>query len=669
MGSSLPQIAVRRLTQDALERLGWLRPLPAPAIPVSAHGWSASLSDLSFHYVIDELAGLTEQLRAAFSKGDARQLRASSTALAECTARTTDDLWCLAALRPARGDTVGALRTEVVDLARKSLTAIIAGCAADMPDVRHGLEKRYRELLNASTDTDEDPYEAAFGVPRRGPQGAWSVPIETQILTMHSNRRHELHKIIEALLSLFPVQPSHHFDALRAAIMLVGTKRPLIAVKAAVGVHQMIEQGMMVDPDGTAVPLRDLKLRVDKSAANHKSINWTIRMIGLAETDAERATLALDLYRKMVEGQLRPWAATLLRMRGRQLYRTPELAAIRELLLADGSPLLALAAAPILRVARNAAAHEDYVWDDAHQHISIGDDAVTVEELDAATEHAYAFMCGAESGWACARAASPELGRLLDSADPTAELRILGEHSAISHFGNVGLSVSAYRYERGEFCVELTELPATHILYCCHAVLVASRCLSDAERIKVMLAGNRVLAVMDVERSVLDVAWVVRLAAEDLSVGQTPSTFLPLLAGARRAVETLEATAEASAWLAINDIVIAYDEMRGLLQSEAGVGPHVLADHLVMVTSGLEGTMTFLPANVHPPLQRVLRLAGQMTKTLQSDDPDSMRTDRLDALASTARALHARWPTPAFLPTLEGTPTETDTDRQGSRRA
>jgi hypothetical protein len=66
--------------------------------------------------------------------------------------------------------------------------------------------------------------------------------------------------------------------------------------------------------------------------------------------------------------------------------------------------------------------------------------------------------------------------------------------------------------------------------------------------------------------------------------------------------------------------------------------------------------MMVLPVDVHQPLQRVLRLARRMTEALQSDDPNSMRSDHLNALASTARALRARWPRPVFLPTLEGTP-------------
>lgn len=658
MTSPLPQVAIQRLTQDALGHLESFKPLPAPVIPVSPCGWSESLSDISLPLVFDDLVSLMEQVWSALMAGDASQLRASSVALAGRVVSVEHDLWCLAALRPAHCGIVEAMRTAIVGLPRDYLSSIVTGGLPGPPGIRRELEGCYRDLLNTSTGTDEDPYDAAFGVPVGDLRDAWSVPIKVRIIKEYYNRHDELNEILKRLLSIFPVRPTHHVDALLAAVALVGTQRPLTAIKAAVGVHQMIEHGMAADPEGIATPLRDLILRVDKSAANHKSINWTIRMIQEASTDAERATLTLDAYRKMVEGQLRPWAVTLLRMRGRQLGRATELAAVRDQLLADGHGLLALAAAPILRVARNAAAHEDYAWDDERQCLSVGDDAVTVDELEMATKQAYAFMSGAESKWACARAASPELGRLLDSTCLAAGAgpRILGEHHAVSTFGDVGLHVSDYRYERGKFSVELAELPATQILHCCHAVLTASQYLARAERVKVTLAGHQGLPILEVGRSVLDVAWVARESANGLSVGLTPSTFLPLLAAARCAVETPETAAESSAGLAITDIIVAFDEMRGLLQSEAGVGPHVLAEHLVMVTSGLEATMAVLPTTVHQPLQRVLRLARQMAETLQSTDPEEMRNNRLDALASVAHALHSRWPPPPLLLTLERAP-------------
>ncbi len=646
----LPQAAVQRLTQDSLARLGPLDPLPAASIPASPDGWSSSLADLAFLRAVDDLAGFVEQVGSAFFASDASGLRIASIRLADGVAATTHDLWCLASLRPADAGAVERLRAAVSARARESLCAIATGRAVDVPGFRAELKARYRDLVAFSTATDEDPCQAAFGVPAASPENAWRIPGTVRVLTAFHGRSDELGEVLDVVLGVFPVRPEHPFDAIRAAWALVNAPRQLNAVKAAVGVYRLVEQGMAVDPVGTATPLRELMWRVDRSAANNRSMNLTVRTLREVRTEDEQAMVALDLYRKTVEGQLRPWAATLLRIRGRRLVRTPELTALREHLLNDGHPLLASAAAPILRVARNAAAHEDYAWDDANQRLTIGDSTVTREELKAATDQAYSFMSGAESGWACARAASPELGRLLDSPGPGTRPRILDEHRAVAAFGGFGLHVMGYRYEHGEFVVELAVLPADQVPYCCEAILMASQYLADAVRVTVTTRDGRQAPVFDVGRSVLDVAWTARQSANDLSIGLTPSTFLPLLAAARCAAETPQDAARAAAWFAVNDLVVAFDEMRGVLHSEAGVGPDVLAEHLVMTTAGLEATAAVLPHTAHRPVRRILTLAGRMTEALRSTDGDAARDSRLDVLAAGARALRDRWPVPALLP-------------------
>ncbi|MEX5711129.1 hypothetical protein AB1484_23235 [Parafrankia sp. FMc6] len=566
----------------------------------------------------------------------------------------THDLWCLAALRPADAGAVERLRAAVSARARESLCAIATGSAVDVPGFRAELKAHYRDLVVLSTATDEDPYQAAFGIPAASPENAWRIPGTVRVLTAFHGRSDELDEVLDAVLGVFPVRPEHPFDAIQAAGALVNAPRQLNAVKAAVGVYRLVEQRMAVDPVGTATPLRELMWRVDRSAANNRSMNLTIRTLreaGEVGKEDEQAMVALDLYRKMVEGQLRPWAATLLRIRGRRLVRTPELATLRNQLLSDGHPLLISAAAPILSVARNAAAHEDYAWDDANQRLTIGDSTVTREELRTATDQVYSFMSGAESGWACARAASPELGRLLDSPGPETRPRTLDEHRAVAAFGGFGLHVKDYRHEHGEFVVDLDALPADQVAYCCEAILRASQYLADPVRITVTVRDGRQAPAFDIDRSVLDVAWTARQSANDLSIGQTPSTFLPLLAAARCAAETPQDAARAAAWFAVNDLVVAFDEMRGVLPSEAGVGPHVLAEHLVVTTAGLEATAAVLPHTAYRPVRRILTLAGRMTEALRSTDGDAVRDSRLDVLAAGARALRDRWPVPALLPT------------------
>jgi hypothetical protein len=102
----------------------------------------------------------------------------------------------------------------------------------------------------------------------------------------------------------------------------------------------------------------------------------------------QRVRISPSIYRRVVESQLRPWAWTLPQLRGRRSLVTPELSNMRDMLVADGHPLLAELAVAILLAARNAAAHEDYAWDDAADALSVGNDFVTVSELEDATDRA-----------------------------------------------------------------------------------------------------------------------------------------------------------------------------------------------------------------------------------------------------------------------------------------
>jgi hypothetical protein len=270
----------------------------------------------------------------------------------------------------------------------------------------------------------------------------------------------------------------------------------------------LLSEHFSEDPVNLAVPLRELKLGVERSASSRAGIIRAGRALETVRTDAERAGISLDLYRRMVESQLRPWVRALLRIRGRQVSKVAPLNTLREQLIKDGLPLLRDAADAILPAARNAGAHEDFEWDDAARILRIGDAAVTVGELEDATERAYAFMCGAEAAWSCARARWPQLATLLDSEDPPGGLRTMNTFGALAHFGTNGLRVADWRYERGKFAVTVDELPSQLINPCFQAVTWASRYLADASRFEVLLPGLS-RAALELTRPALDATFFV----------------------------------------------------------------------------------------------------------------------------------------------------------------
>src|SRR5262249_2752169 len=148
-------------------------------------------------------------------------------------------------------------------------------------------------------------------------------------------------------------------------------------------------------------PFHQLKLGVNRGQASHAGILRSARQLPRTPSDGDRALIVLDMYRRMVEGQLRPWAWALLRASGRSSASPPTLGSLRNQLVSHGHPVMGYMAEAILPAARNAAAHEDAWWDASQQTVVWGNGTTTVPDLVDATERAYALMCGAECAWSC----------------------------------------------------------------------------------------------------------------------------------------------------------------------------------------------------------------------------------------------------------------------------
>ena len=656
MSTSLPIAARRRLLAEARARLSSISVLPIAAIPVSHDGWQSALSDAG---LIDDYNPLADAM-AAFDRGAnamaPNELRTAALTLATETALLVADLWYLAALLPSQSGYVASLRDELIHGANKTLDALErAGSASEAESARSNIRAARQALLESRPDTNDDPCAAAFGILDAGLRDARGVFMLARVLAGYYGRYDELQRQLNHLLSPITSHPPDLIDALRAASALILTPRPLITLRVAVGVYALLNDSPSNELSRLAQPLRHLKLRVDRSAASHAGIVRTTHALSTARSDAERAGLALDLYRRMAEGQLRPWAWTLLQIRGRQAAQPPELSTMRDQLIADGHPFLLDAARAILPKARNAAAHEDYVWNEDSQLLAIGEMTITLEEVNDATERAHAFMCGAECGWACARAASPELGRLLDAEDPAGGLRTINEGSALSHFGTNGLHVRDWSHERGLFSVALETLTSSQVNPCFQAIMWASRHLSGTGRFQVTLADTAVTA-MDLQRAALDATFVVWRQARATFEAMPPSTFLPANAWARLAVELPDDAARAAAWLGLVDAVAAYDTVLDTsIAADVQLRATALALRLELVAAAVTATMAVLPPTAVAPLQQVIDLVLPAAKWAGSvargaaEGPSRWLEQRI-------RLLEDAWPAVAILPTVDPRP-------------
>jgi hypothetical protein len=656
MASALPDVALQRIVTPARNELTRLRrPSPNGVVPVSRSGWDTVLNDAGVAAVGRRfLTELLEVVDPAL-RSSAKRLRAVTNQFVRVVASIEDDLWYLDAFLPSAGRGQTA-RDALIDAGIAALDYAMDLCDLEaITPHRTNVETAMADLLavSGSFPYPDDSCEAAFGVAFDALLDSTGIFSATRLLSAYYGRYPELVRRLNSLLSVITPEPPNLLDALHPAEALVLSERPLIALRTAIRIRELINSKLGTDAEGVATPLRELKLGVDRSAANHAGMVRVVTQLKTAETSAERASLSLDLYRRMVEGQLRPWAWTLLRICGRTAPKAPELGSLRDQLLAEGLPLLRDAAQSILAQARNASAHEDYLWDDDRGVLIVGDSFVQIEDLERATSLAYAFMAGAECGWTCTRSGSPALARLLDAEDPPGGLSAINARTALSHFGTNGLRVGRWKIDAGILSVAIDELPPRGINPCFQAVMWSSRHLGAVNRFIVTLPDSPTPA-MDLTRPALDATFFVWREARLKFSAMPMSTFLPANAWARLAVELPDQAAQSVAWLAINDAVHAYldaEEAKGALLDR--VRP--LISRLQLIGTSLVATISTLPQSAVGPLEEVLELVIPAV-TWNESAARGLSTAPAARLEGQIRHLYESWPAVAVLPTVDARP-------------
>lgn len=585
------------------------------------------------------------------------KLRRASARLISVVLDLTEGLWCLAALSPAGSQEACALRRALVNLSCIALD-LAAGEAlpSDLATGREATVVALDTLLaeratQRSFPTDE--CEAAFGIAYERVLDSDGIFSGSRLLSAYYGRYQELETRLNAVLSPVTDHPPDILNALQPAEALVISSRSLLTLRTAIRVRNLLSRQFASHPGRLVAPLLELKLNVDRSAASHSALIRTMRQLSAAETDAQRAELTLDIYRRLIEGQFRPWAWALLRIRGHSSARMPEVSALRDQLVAEGDVLMVDAARAILPTARNASAHEDYVWDEGLGRIRVGKSTVSVEELTEAADRAYAFMLGAECAWRCCRSAIPALAARLDAADPPGGLKAINERIAVAHFGTNGLAVRRWTHEKRCLTVVLDQLPLQSVDPCFQAAMWASRHLDDVDRV-VVRVGDIAAAAMDLPRNSLDATFAVWKEARGRFAVMPGSTFLPVNAAARLTVEDPAKAGQALAWLALNDVVHAYidaeeDPTRTLDWLAR------LAARLQIAVTSLATTALTVPDAALSPLHDALDLLAPAASWAASaacgGSPGPSR-----GLQVSIEQLYERLPVAALLPTVDPRP-------------
>jgi hypothetical protein len=486
--------------------------------------------------------------------------------------------------------------------------------------------------LEAETP-EQDPFCQLFGLQQDrivDAEGYFSV--ELVIAEMHGRYDWLLDRL-EALTRPLTTTPLDMDKAITAVRLVTGFGGPQ-GLFVARSVKRLILETFAADPLATALALRALRARTDRSAANNMRVRRTHRQLGQARDDAEAAMLLLEQYRQLAEGQLRPWAFTLLRLQQRRAGSVPELGRLNALLDTSGDPLARIASSAILAGARNAAAHEDFDYDRSRGLMVVGDDTISTGDLRRAMRTIATIVGGAEAGWTAARAESPALRQAMDVGDSTPPPAVLLRRKSVEHFATNGLRPVDSSRTGDQFTVVLEDLVPGRINPCMQALIWSARYQRDVAEFRVELVGRHG-AVLVVDRGCLDDSFELSLTCRGWFSAMPTSLFLGVNAAARLTVESSGQGADAVAWLAANDVVHAFNEAHDLASLEVRPSIEDLWRRAYVAERGARLGLAQTGKGGAGRLHRVIRRLGDVREAISSSDPR-----RLDQLENESRRVH-----------------------------
>lgn len=630
--------------------------VPPPCVlPLTRDRWETVVADGEIDGLVPRIEPLLLGVLDAADSTPQRLPRAAWE-LAAAVQEQAHNLWCVQAFHPSAPGLADAIRRTLIDASVVALDAASGdGGVRTLDDARAELSQAVARLLDITESFvfPKDQSHAAFGVAYDELIDERGIFSPSRLLAAYYGRYYQLALRFGSLLSVLTIQPPDILNALGPAEALALSGRPLITLRTAVRIRDLFESYIATDIEALARPMRELKLNVERSATSHAALLRLSAQCEQASTDSERAAIELDMYRRTVEGQLRPWAWSLLQVLSRTAARVPELSSIRDQLLSEHNPLLTDAARAILPEVRNAAAHEDYEWDDDRGVLLVGDAEIHPDEVEDATDRAYCFMMGAEAAWRCARYSSSTFSAALDADDPRGGSAALNVRQAIGHFGTNGLEVRRWSHEKRVLTVVLDRLPFRLINPCFQAVMWASRHLETTERFVVTTPGA-LRPAMDLPRAPLDASFVVWREAATRFTAMPLSVFMPANTWARLKVEPPHAAARASAWHALNDAVLAYEEAHedaGLVNERLSA----LVDRLNLITTAISATMATLPAEAVAPLADVLQLTSSAAAATAAAERGLSGAPAAE-MENRIRYVYGLLPSASVLPTVDPRP-------------
>lgn len=635
--------------------------LPDAAIPITTEAWDRFVDRLK--WLGPEMLDVSERVNDAASSTEFHPIRQASEALNGLLRRTDAALQAAAMFQHDSRPSLVKLHSMVGaqcmrwwrDLTGQTTTVADRPSPGDLALTVRSLRSRDSEPI--------DPWQAALGVRRErltDPRGIVTVPL---VLASFWNRLDVLRDRVETLFEPLAVSRLDPLKAVTYATALLEAADPIECVQAAIHVRRLLATTFAADPERTAAALRALLAGVERSRANIQMILDNQQRMRETDRAQTRAALQLDNYRRMMEGQVRPWCWVLVCLHTGASGRAPMLSRLVDRLAATDDDLARAFLNCIEIEARNDAAHEDAYWDARRQVLvgSAGD--IDTDYLAALTARGQGLMSGAELGWALACGDLPELTAMTQRGASIAQPMILQMDAALSRFATNNLEVDEWGLDIDTLTVTIKDLPFEKYNPCAQAVLEASMLLPEVERFAVRLRGCDGPAVVATKGTLKETAplW---FAARGAFATMPSAVFLPLLVESRLEVEAPQTAGRAAAWLALNEAVHCLEDvpwprfMAGMGTTEVLRQP---ALGLAIAAEALRQAITLTETKDDPTVvraQRAIEGASVFAREAITAAGEGRRNNPMD-LARMGQKIYALWesiPACAPLPTVDHSP-------------
>lgn len=537
-----------------LRDLHFDQPVIATRIPVTPGGWKLAQARL---VEVDGLQAAAAAVHAlAEETGYKDRITVARTA-ASALRELMDVAETIAAIDHGRPDIDHGLR-EAIDalaagwagtLGKSGAATYTASKSSDLVDrVAFALDR----LATTETGTD-DPCMAVFGVSRANLGDAGAVA-RTRLMESFYGRWPDLIGRLERLLAPIGPCPSNVATGAGLALTLLESDDPYLSIRSARATRRVVRDAFQQDATATTNALAGLISGADRMDASQRMVDSVLRSLGASSSREERVLFTLDIYRRKVEGQLRPLVWAVHQLATGVEGSPPLLGNLRPKLASRDDFLSACAADFISLAVRNAAAHEDYYWDARRQRLVAGDSELTEEQVHCTSSSASAFINGLTVGLQLAIHEEPSLEADLNLHDPASMTAAAARERALDFFGANGLRMTDWLVEGDCLTVQIEDLPPHRYSPSIQAAMWACQHLADIDRFVVTVSGHQQPA-LELSRSTLEA--MVRLwhPARHWWSKMPPSVFVPALLEARLAVESAADAATAASWLALNEAV------------------------------------------------------------------------------------------------------------------